>query len=179
MATANHSASTNDSHVWETTACYYSLSKGDLPEPYFIIGDEAFICTNQVLSPWPGRAIGRYKDSFNYWLSHSRQCIERAFGMLTKRFGIYYRKFTFDYTRWSLVTLLTVKLHNLCIDRKVTLPSRREPSDVWLVIDNDNEDIEDRDYRHRATGNRRAILTEMLQNEGKGRPYHAIGNSRE
>lgn len=62
-----------------------AISEGKMPSKYFIIGDEAFSCTNQVLSPYPGRGIGKYKDSFNYWLSHSRQSIERAFGMLTMR----------------------------------------------------------------------------------------------
>lgn len=85
MATANHSGSTNDSLAWETTALHNAIVNGELPSEYFIIGDEAFSCSDQILSPWPGRGIGRYKDSFNYWLSHSRQCIERAFGMLTKR----------------------------------------------------------------------------------------------
>jgi hypothetical protein len=42
---------------------------------------------NQLLIPYPGRGIGKYKDGFNYWLSHSRQSIERPFGMLTKRWG--------------------------------------------------------------------------------------------
>lgn len=40
-------------------------------------------------------------------------------------------------------------------------------------------EVEDREYRQRATGYRRLALTKMLESEGKGRPYHAIGNSRE
>jgi hypothetical protein len=30
-----------------------------------------------MLSPYPGRGLGKWKDSFNFWLSHSRQSIER------------------------------------------------------------------------------------------------------
>jgi len=86
MASADHSGSTNDCIVWgDNSALADAIENGSLDPKYFIIGDEAFSCTNQVLSPWPGRGIGLWKDSFNYWLSHSRQCIERAFGMLTMR----------------------------------------------------------------------------------------------
>jgi hypothetical protein len=48
----------------------------------FFIGDDAFTNMSQFLSPWPGRGLYQYKDSFNYWLSHSCQIVERAFGML-------------------------------------------------------------------------------------------------
>ena len=63
--------STNDCPRWEMSALSNAISEGKLPSKYFIIGDEAFSCTNQLLSPYPGRGIGKYKDSFNYWLSHS------------------------------------------------------------------------------------------------------------
>jgi hypothetical protein len=87
----------------------------ELPEKYFLIGDEAFTCSDQMLSPWPGkwfelcvvinlfffthqlffkgRGIDRYKDAFNYWLSHSRQAVKRSFGILTQRWGIFWRPF--------------------------------------------------------------------------------------
>ena len=79
FGTAKHSGSTNDIIAWQDSALYEAIEEGLLPAEYFIIGDEAFTCTNQVLSPWPGRGIGTWKDSFNFWLSHSRPCIERAF----------------------------------------------------------------------------------------------------
>jgi hypothetical protein len=82
-ATASHSGSTNDVKVWEDTSLYQFLEiERGLPEPFFI-SDEAFTYMSQFLSPWQGRGLDGYKDSFNYWLSHSRQCVEQAFGMLT------------------------------------------------------------------------------------------------
>lgn len=80
-----HSGSTHDSLAWETSGLGKKVAAGALPDPYFIIGDDAFANTDQLLVPWPGRGIGKWKDSFNYWLSHSRQCVERAFGMLVRR----------------------------------------------------------------------------------------------
>ena len=65
------------------------LDNGDLPSEYFVIGDEAFVCSSQILCPWSGSNLGLWKDSFNYHLSSMRQCIERAFGLHKKmgRFG--------------------------------------------------------------------------------------------
>ena len=128
-----------------------------------------------------GRGLDRYKDSFNYWLSHSRQTIERAFGILTQRWGIFWRSFTFSFHRWSMVTMVCMKLHNICIDRNVEMPSRRFEADIregdeWRVYDNSNED--DIFLRGRAVGDRRRDITAKLEQQGIVRPAHAQCNSR-
>jgi hypothetical protein len=113
-----------------------------------------------------GRGLDRYKDSFNYWLSHSRQTIERSFGILTQRWGIFWRAFTFSFHRWSMVIMVCMRLHNLCIQQ----------GDEWRVYDNVNED--DIFLRGHAMGDRRCIITNKLQQEGVVRPAHAQCNSR-
>lgn len=62
---------------------------GLIPSKYFFIGDEAFNNGPQFLVPYSGSGISSEKDSFNYHLSALRQCIERAFDVLTKRWGIF------------------------------------------------------------------------------------------
>jgi hypothetical protein len=37
-----------------------------LPPEYYFIGDEAFTYKLSILSPWPGRNLSLYEDSFNY-----------------------------------------------------------------------------------------------------------------
>jgi hypothetical protein len=128
-----------------------------------------------------GRGLDRYKDSFNYWLSHSRQTIERSFGILTQRWGIFWRAFTFSFHRWSMVIMVCMRLHNLCIDRNDEMPNRRfyadiQQGDEWRVYDNVNED--DIFLRGHAMGDRRCIITNKLQQEGVVRPAHAQCNSR-
>jgi hypothetical protein len=183
MATANHCGSTNDVVAWNTTKLRNAIEEEDLlDKKYFIIGDEAFTCTEQFLSPWPGRGLGVYKDSFNYWLSHSRQCIERAFGMLINRWGIFWRELDCSFCRWPLVISVCIKLHNVCIDRNVPMPERRipdrvQPHDEMLVIDNNDPQVDDV-LRARATGSRRQKITDWLEAHGKVRPPHAIANSR-
>ncbi len=63
--------------------------KNRLPPDYFFIGDEAFSNTDQFLVPYSGQGLGPWKDSFNFHLSRMRQCIERAFGMMTADLGYF------------------------------------------------------------------------------------------
>jgi hypothetical protein len=101
-ATAHHSGSTNDIVAWQDSKlCYFLEVQKGLPSKYFFIGDEACTNTQQFLSPWPVRGLDQYNDRFNYWLSHSQQCVERSFGLLTKRWGIFWCPFNFTFHHWS------------------------------------------------------------------------------
>jgi hypothetical protein len=177
-----HSGSTNDIIAWQDTNIYEMLEvERQLPEKYFLIGDEAFTNTFQFLSPWSGQGLDPYKDSFNFWLSHSRQCVERSFGILTQRWGIFWRPFRFSFNRWSLVVMVAMKLHNLCIDRSDIPPVHRHNDDVregdqWVVYDNYRDD--DADLRGRPVGDRRRDITNKIQQLGILRPPHASMNSR-
>jgi hypothetical protein len=76
-----------------------------------------------------------------------------------------------------------MKLHNLCLDRKVTMPQHRFNEDIALddrhvVYDNNDED-EDTSLRNRAIGDRRNNITERLESEGRLRPLYASSNSRQ
>lgn len=54
-ASCTHSWSTYDIIAWQDTKLFDSIEVlKELPKKYFIIGDEAFTCTEQFLSPWPG-----------------------------------------------------------------------------------------------------------------------------
>lgn len=68
--------------LWTRSQLYNKvLSAGKLPKRYFFIGDEAFSCEEQMLTPWSGRGLESKKDSFNYHLSDalSREGVERPF----------------------------------------------------------------------------------------------------
>ncbi len=101
--------------------------------------------------------------------------------MLTQRLGIFWRPLHFSLDRWSLVTLVCMKLHNCCLDRSDAVPFRRFREDIrdgdeWAVYDNTRED--DNFLRGRATGDRRRNITQHLENLGILRPQHARSNSR-
>jgi hypothetical protein len=155
-----------------------------LPIRYYLIGDDAFVCHNQFLTPYSGRGLNCWKDSFSYYLSSMRQCIERAFGMLTKRWGIFWRPLSCQFIRWSLVVTAAAKLHNFCIESKFSeIPERFQGDvqvvgDVWETLDNNNNNENTNDNPlfngviQQAMG-RREILKCELQVKGILRPTFA------
>ena len=107
--------------------------------------------------------------------------LERGWGMVTQQWGIFWRIFRFSFDRWSLVILVCIKLHNLCLDHLDGVPTQRFLEDVregdeWLVQDNDWEN--DAELRGRATGDRRRFITSEIKRLGIIRPVHATVNSR-
>jgi hypothetical protein len=71
------------------------IIEGKLPAEFHVVLDEAFKCTTQELSAHPKpRAPGKLteaQDAFNYYLSLQRQVIERCFGLLVWRWGVFWR----------------------------------------------------------------------------------------
>ena len=168
----NWSGSTHDSYAYADSKLYDMFENNFnnlIPEQFYLIGDEAFTNTNRMLSPWAGRNLDAYKDSFNYHLSSCRQCIERAFGMLVKRWGILWRKLTCSFDKWPLVAMVCARLHNICIDFNVPAAPRLirdiQQEDVMEVI-LDNERI----LANHATGDRRRIITRKFEEHGIRRP---------
>ena len=102
--------------------------------------------------------------------------------MLVQRWGIFWRKLVCDHDRWSPLITVAMKLHNYCIDLQDAIAPARFGEDMQrrdsarVISTNDPE--MDAQLRQRAVGNRRAIITSYLENEGGGRPPHAMPNSR-
>jgi hypothetical protein len=179
MFSCQNSGSTYDSTAWQFTSLRTALEEGKLHKDYYVIGDEAFVNTQQFLVPWGGRNLGIWKDSFNYHLSSMRQCIERAFGLLTQRWGIFWRPLNCRADKWPLICIVAAKLHNFCIDRKeMEVPSRWSADiqigDRWQLVDNEDEEF----GGSRPTGDTRRRITYQLELEGFLRPPHAQVNSR-
>jgi hypothetical protein len=65
-------------------------SQNGLPSGYWVAADDAYICGERIITPWPGRNLSKGKDAFNYWQSSARIHIEQAFGMLVTRAEEYF-----------------------------------------------------------------------------------------
>jgi hypothetical protein len=81
MFSVKASGSTNDVTAWDISENNYLLTQEKLlPEAYFFIGDEAFVCSDQhqFLVPYSGRSLSTGKDAFNHNWSAMRQCVERC-----------------------------------------------------------------------------------------------------
>ena len=96
--------------------CRHSLCvlfTGELPTEYYLMGDEAYRCTNQLLTPFPGRRLSRVKDAFNFWQSRLRINIECSFGLLVQRWGILWRPLRMKLNRVGKLILCLLSLNNI------------------------------------------------------------------
>lgn len=66
MFSCKNSGSTPNCTAWDLSNMKILLLQQNLPLEFFLIGDEAFTCTNQLLVPYSGRGLGAWKDSFNH-----------------------------------------------------------------------------------------------------------------
>ena len=73
IASIEHVGSTHDSLAWScTAAAKYMEDDSKLPAPYYFVGDEAYVGSDKMLVPWPGRNLPRAplnKDGYNYYQS--------------------------------------------------------------------------------------------------------------
>ena len=158
---------------------------GKLPQGLYFIGDEGFSCTNNLLTPWSGVGIGVPKGSFNFNLSIRRQVIERAFGILTRRWGIFWRDVVCGHPKWALIATVCAKLHNICLDANEIIAVRHHKD--WQEHDTDDvflNTIHDEDPNVPVTahglghGSKRKRMTEQLDLMGVRRPMYASRNSK-
>jgi hypothetical protein len=57
MLSVKCTGATHDSLAWDCTAVCQAIENGRLGGDFYIIGDEAFVCINQVLTTWPGETV--------------------------------------------------------------------------------------------------------------------------
>ena len=176
MWSCQSTGSTCDCLAWDFCQFKKDLEEGMLPREYYVIGDEAFTNTYQFLVPWAGRGLKDGKDAFNYHLSAMRQCIERAFGILTERWGIFWRPVRCAFNKWTMLARTCAKLHNFCLDQNDDKPSYRLFKDMRhldqpVVLFNGNNATAPR--RGPGSGDKRIDLTNYFNLRGITRPLHA------
>ena len=65
-------------------------------------------------------------DNFDYHQSSNRVAIERAFGMLVKRWAILWKPLAMRFDRRAPVIGACIRLHNFCIDKRIEHDMREE-----------------------------------------------------
>lgn len=81
----------------------------DEPVPYFLVADDAFALTNNLMKPYALRNLSGLERIFNYRLSRARRNVENAFGILGSRFRVIEAVFI-SILRWSIATTMKVML---------------------------------------------------------------------
>ena len=141
---------------------------------WWIAGDEAYSITENLLTPWPGRNLDPFKDSFNFHFSGgNRNVIERAFGLMTERWGIFWKKLHVSLKRASQIVLACAALQNFLIDnREENFPDGGCSTSVQHVFFQDDCALEERPgmRRDRERCRRRLEMTQALRSAGQLRP---------
>lgn len=91
------------------------VANGDLPPEYFLNGDNAYVLSNQMVVPCGNAA----NDDFDFEQSSNRICIECAFGILVRRWGILWRPLEMKFRRRAPIISCCMNLHNYCINKSI------------------------------------------------------------
>lgn len=135
--------STHDSTAYAMSSLSRLLSRetNTLLPGYWIVADDAYICRNRLLTPWPGRNLSVEKDAYNYWQSSSRIFIEQAFGMLIGRWGVFWRQLRCSLNKNCKIVIVCCKLHNFIIEKGESL-CVPPPSQFDVQLHSDNPEYE-------------------------------------
>lgn len=91
----------HDSYAWSKDSLAVELANATSPlatwllrEKYHLIGDDAYACDHLMVTPWPGHfGPNDPKLAYNFVHSSARMSVERAFGMLCRKWLLLKRTF--------------------------------------------------------------------------------------
>jgi len=151
------------------------LPRTNVEAPNFMVADDAFPLSKNLLKPFPGRGLTYDKKIFNYRLSRARRIIENAFGLLVAKFRIFKCEIDASVERARSYVLACVCLHNFLIGRNAYVaPSdldRENPSSgrvipgEWRSAQSSAEPLSSRGGRPTAEGTRvRQLISDYVNN---------------
>jgi hypothetical protein len=111
--------STSDCLAFEGSALYKRLEKGLLKSGLCLFGDNAYINSPFMATPYAGRT-SLWHDSYNFHHSQLRIRIECAFGIFLQRWGILRAAIPnrISVSKTISLVMALAKLHNFCIDEE-------------------------------------------------------------
>jgi DDE superfamily endonuclease len=126
--------STSDCLAFEGMSLFRKLEGGLLAPGLCLFGDNAYLNTSYMATPYTGAASGG-RDDYNFYHSQVRIRIECAFGMLTHRWAILRKALPMGISLQRSVALVVAlaKLHNYCINE--TVPSMTAADNLQLSLD--------------------------------------------
>jgi len=109
--------SSSDCLAFESSRLHRRLERGVLASGLVLFGDNAYINTPFMATPFTNVSQGS-KDDYNFYHSQLRIRVECAFGMFVKRWGILRAAMPSGITIKKTVAMVNAlaKLHNFCID---------------------------------------------------------------
>ena len=112
-----YGAAASDVLAFENSELYKLLEKGLLATDLVLFGDNAYLNSTFMATPFPNTSGGP-KDNYNFYHSQLRIRIECAFGMLVQRWGILRMAMPIGISVKKTIALVNclAKLHNFCIN---------------------------------------------------------------
>lgn len=117
----------------------------------FILGDSGFPSTPCLLTPVIHAAAGSSEERYNVAHKHTRNVVERAFGVLKTRFRclLLHRVLHYRPATARRILYACIILHNICMLKKIPLPDDDSTEDTEDA-ENDRPDENDDDVENRA-----------------------------
>lgn len=105
----------NDIAAFRKTSLYHLIEA--LPLGKFVLGDNAYVSTEHLLTPFPGEQKNDpTKDAYNFHISQLRIRIEMTFGRLTNKWRIFKRPLGVGINNAGKLYMCATRLHNFCIN---------------------------------------------------------------
>jgi hypothetical protein len=135
-----HPASSSDFISFIRSKLYTKLqTPGFLADGLVIFGDNAYVSTDYMVTPYKNVRAGP-KDDFNFFHSQLRINIERAFGILVKKWAILQKPLSckMSMEKQIALTMALCQLHNYCFGDNEEAPTTAQVSNDSTTITQTN-----------------------------------------
>ena len=139
-----------------------------LPLGRYVIGDNAYVCTEHLLTPFAGeQRRNPQNDTYNYHLSQLRIRIEMTFGRFMLRWRLFRQPLQVKLKNVGKVFLTAARLHNFVENERL-----QQPVVVSIQDDEGQEIFLPSDESEQVDGNSmmRDILVAQVYNSGQAQP---------
>ena len=115
-----YGGASSDCMAFEASDLFRQLEDGLLHKSLVLFGDNAYLNSHFMVTPYPNVSSGS-KDDYNFYHSQLRIRVECCFGMLVKRWGILRAAIPQNISISRTISLVhaLAKLHNFCINERL------------------------------------------------------------
>ncbi|XP_045105462.1 putative nuclease HARBI1 isoform X2 [Portunus trituberculatus] len=145
--------SVNDSRIFENSRLYADLEYNLNPR-YHLLGAAAYALKRFVLTP-VSAPRDAHERAYNISHSQTRKVIERAFGVLKRRFGYLGMKMRTDLDTTKAIIVACFVMHNIGVKSKLVLPDDLEDDNQINVPNRMAENVQENEQ---ATRKRQQII---------------------
>lgn len=134
---ASWPGSAHDARIFDNSNVCHNLQQGNYRGLY-LLGDSGYPCREYLLTPL---LVARTEKEEHYNASHTstRNCIERAFGVLKKRFACLSIPLRTKLRNTKRIIMACAVLHNIAISRRVPLLDEFEIEEEAMELVEDEE----------------------------------------